>query len=175
LITGCGRSGTGYIVAFLNANGLDINHEDARGYIGRDGCVSWPMLANSLSSRGPIINEKYIHVFHQVRHPLNVITSWFINLKALDGTDWVFIRRHVPEIHKNDSLIVQCAKYWYYWNLKAEKIAEWRYRIEDIDQIIPEFERRIGVHLDASVLATIPRDTNTWTNTEKKVTWRYLK
>ncbi|MEI8365611.1 MAG: hypothetical protein WCF65_04250 [Parachlamydiaceae bacterium] len=135
LIVGCGRSGTEYMATFLRESGLDINHER----IGSDGCVSWPLVVNSFSPWGPITNEEYIHVFHQVRHPLNVITSWFINLDSLTRDEWVFIRRHIPEIRDHDSLIVQCAKYWYYWNLKAEKMAEWRYRIEDIDSIIPEF------------------------------------
>lgn len=117
LVTGCGRSRTNYMAVFLEKSGYRILHER----LGDDGVVSWPMAVNSLGPWGPLSEESFDHVFHQVRHPLFVMTSWIVNLHDVNRDEWEFIRRYIPEINLSDSLIVQCAKYWYYWNLLAEK------------------------------------------------------
>jgi hypothetical protein len=171
LVTGCGRSGTTYMATFLEKSGYEILHER----LGKEGVVSWPMSVDSLSPWGPLSKQSFQHVFHQVKHPLPVLTSWMINLSNLNRDEWVFIRRHVPEIKLSDSLIVHCAKYWYYWNLLAEKKAEWRYRIEDLVDILPEFMQRSGLILDYKVLEQIPSNCNTWLDTRYKLTWNDLK
>ena len=99
-MTGCGRSGTNYLAVFLEKSGYEIFHER----LGQDGVVSWPMTVNSLSPWGPISEESFQHIFHQVRHPLPVLTSWLVNLYDLNRDEWVFIRYHIPEIKLSDSL-----------------------------------------------------------------------
>ena len=73
LVTGCGRSGTGYMCTFLKASGLDVHHE----YMGADGSVSWLMGATvDKAPWGPLAKGFHFeHVFHQVRNPLKVIQS----------------------------------------------------------------------------------------------------
>lgn len=171
LITGCGRSGTEYMATLLRQSGYDINHERP----GEVGCVSWPMAVGSFSPWGPLAEEKFQYVFHQVRNPLDVITSWRLNLSDIARDEWKFIRTHVPEISEDDTLLIHCAKYWYYWNLKVEKRTEWRYRIEDVNQIIGEFESRCGLSFDINVIENLPRNTNTWAPTENKTTWKELE
>jgi len=61
----------------------------------------------------------------------------------------------------NDPKIVKGAKYWYYWNLLAEKKAEWTYRVEDIENQIDEMSARLGVDLEPDTLDDIPTNTNT--------------
>ena len=117
LIIGCGRSGTNYLALVLEKAGYEIFHER----IGKHGTVSWPMTVNSISPWGPLSEDSFLNIFHQVKHPLAVLTSWIVNLHDLNRDEWLFIRRHIPQIKSEDSLIVQCAKYWYYWNLLAEK------------------------------------------------------
>src|SRR5271169_6495414 len=74
LITGCARSGTGYISLFLQKCGMEIGHENTKN----DGVASWIMCTNAkhvpwgVDSRRRI---KFAHIFHQVRHPLKVISS----------------------------------------------------------------------------------------------------
>lgn len=171
LVTGCGRSGTYYMSLFLEKSGYDILHER----LGNDGIVSWPMAVNFSSPWRPSSQESFQHVFHQVRHPLSVITSWMVNLHDINRDEWIFIRRHIPEIKLSDPLVVQCAKYWYYWNLLAEKNAEWRYRIEDLKEILPEFMERSGLVLDENILDQIPSNSNSWNETENKITWADLE
>ncbi len=173
LITGCGRSGTAFMSAFLQASGVQVDHEAE----GIDGIVSWPMAVNWYSPWIKMRPKKLVftHVFHQVRDPLAVISSWFVNLQNLNRDEWKFVRNYVPEIIKTDSLIVHCAKYYYFWNLKVEAMAEWRFRIEDIDNLLPELERRLGIPFSHEILNTIPRNLNTWTSIPKKITWSQLK
>jgi len=171
LVTGCGRSGSNYMAVFLEKSGYKILHER----FGDDGVVSWPMAVDSFSPWGPLSEESFEHVFHQVRHPLFVITSWVVNLDNLDRDEWKFIRRYIPEIDLSDSLVVQAAKYWYYWNLLAEKKAEWRYKIEDLKEVLPEFIERSGLVLDSRILDEIPSNYNSWNRTENKITWAELE
>jgi hypothetical protein len=173
LITGCARSGTFYMSLLLQKSGFDIRHES----LGNDGAVAWPMAVGSLSIRGPIFQGQFKHVFHQVRHPLHQITSRSIQNSDLRDPRWIFVRLHTPQIKPTDSILVSCAKYWYYWNLKAEKIAEWRYHIEDIDQIIDEFESRSGLSINRKQLKSLSRDINTREETKRapKITWKQLK
>ena len=58
-------------------------------------------------------------------------------------------------------MLLRAATYWLYWTAEADRIATWRYRVEAIDEALPELCRRLEVECDASVLASIPRDVNT--------------
>lgn len=172
LVTGCGRSGTTFTSQFLTKCGLDIPHEKP----GKDGCVSWPMTANFYSPWGPYAeNEQFDHIFQQVRNPLDVMSSFYTNIPDLSRDEWHFIRMFVPQISLNDTLLVHCAKYWYYWNLFAEKRSEWRYRIEDFENILDEFQSRIGVALDKNQLKATPNAVNHWLPIENRITWKDLK
>ncbi len=172
LITGCGRSGTSYMTKFLKKSGVRVEHEKP----GEDGCVSWPMSVNYYSPWGPNAgNIEFIHVFHQVRNPLHVITSFYTNLPSLDRDEWEFIRKHVPEISREDSLLLHCAKYWYYWNLKAEKISHMRYQIENLEQTLPEIAKLTGLKLDPELLKKLAINENSWLPTPDKITWKELK
>lgn len=173
LIIGCGRSGTEFMATFLRASGLDVLHERP---CSKDGCVSWPMVVSHYSPWGPLEeNPRYEHIFHQVRNPLHVITSWTVNLKQLKSDEWRFVRAHIPEISSSDPLLVHAAKYWYYWNLKAEALAEWRYRIEDLNELLEEFSERIEFPLEHDVLSNLPHTINSWRSTLQKITWRELE
>ena len=168
---GCGRSGTRYLATFLQESGYYVGHERP----GMNGCVSWPMCVNSYSYFGSKVEKTFRHVFHQVRHPLDVISSWVTNQIDLKSDVWLFIRDYVPEIDVNDSLLVHCAKYWYYWNLLAEKMTEWRFKIEDFPNVIEEFEERSGLTLKRTLLVEIPKNYNTRGPIEIKITWDDLK
>ena len=172
LIVGCGRSGTTFMAQFLKASGLQVEHEAP----GADGCVSWPMVVNMYNPFGwPADNVKFHHIFHQVRNPLDVITSFYINLPELNRHEWGFIRSQIPEINPDDPLLVQCAKYWYYWNLKAEYMAEWTYRIENLENVLPEFQSRLNVQFDQENLHRIPNTINHWTPIDYTFTWEDLQ
>lgn len=169
LVTGCSRSGTTYISQLLTEAGLPIGHEKMKVF----GISDWEMAVDHDRAPWGPTAKKYCfkHIFHQVREPLACIQSIYSSELA---PSWVFIQRHVPEINPYDSLLVMSAKYWYYWNLIAESRAEWTYRLENIDQELPEFSRRLGVPLDLSALDRIPRDVN-HRKYKRIITWHDLE
>ncbi len=168
LVTGCARSGTTFMTQFLNKNKMDVGHEAD----GQDGVVSWVMAADSNTSPwGPPSNAyQFQHVLHQVRHPLKTIAS------AGNEPDlsWFYIQRFVPEIKLEDPKIVKGAKYWYYWNLLAEKKSEFTYRVEDLDCAVDEINNRLGLNLDKNILEEIPKNVNTQ-SCKDVYTWQDLK
>lgn len=155
LITGCARSGTSFITKFFRLNGYDVGHERD----GLFGVVAWTMTADvDIAPWGPGFNNyTFEHIFHQVRHPLKTIAS----AGNEPPISWIFVKKFVPEIEMDDPKIVKGAKYWYYWNLLAEKKAEWTYRIEDIENQIGEMVALLEIDLDPTILNDIPTDTNT--------------
>jgi len=154
LVTGSGRSGTKYVCFVLRRLGLDVRHET----MGRDGIASWCMAVDVERAPWGVPRGAYdfANVFHQVRHPLAVIAS----CTTFKDESWRFIREHV-EWTADDCLLLRAAKYWLLWNERAEAGATWRYRIEDLPLVFPEFCERLGVEVDPSVLGRVPTDVNT--------------
>lgn len=154
LIVGCARSGTAYIAQVLQKCGLDVGHERDKSF----GIVSWSMTVDTRQRLWgpPAAGFRFKHIFHQVRHPLKTIASFHL----ANELSWRYVFKHVPEIKIHDKIIVRCAKYWYYWNLKAEKRAEFTYRVEDIENAFPEMSRRLGIPLDPQVLKRVSKRTH---------------
>ena len=168
LITGCARSGTGYISHLLQACKMEIGHEITQSH----GVSSWIMCTRAKHVPWAVDSRRRInfsHIFHQVRHPLKVISS----VQTEGEPSWKYILKYIPEIKKEDPRIVKCAKYWYYWNLKAEQQAEWTYQVEKIEQVWDEFCLRLGRKLDRSQLKTVPHNINARSHAE--FTWEDLR
>lgn len=174
LVVGCARSGTTYISKVLKKSGLRIGHEK----MSRDGISTCELVGNPKEGywqgRWGIFPERYrfSHIFHQVRNPLHVISSTYVT-EDLDS--WYFIMKYIPEIHMQDSHLVKCAKYWYYWNVKAEKIAEWTYRIEDFEEKREEFENRLGRKISQDALDKTAKNTNGRKTFTRQFTWEDLR
>ena len=162
LITGCARSGTTYISKLLAEAGLRIGHERVR----RNGICSWDLAVDPDEGRWNVKKGQYnfAHIFHQVRHPLKTISSVY---STEDAASWNFIMKHLKEIQPEDSHLVKCAKYWYYWNLAAERRAEWTYRIEDIATLAGEF----GKHLETKSDQPLENSRCNFTWTEFITPW----
>lgn len=162
MITGCARSGTTFIFDVLTECGLNLAQER----VGPDGCVAWQTAVDvNYYAMGwknfPNKKIEYDVVFHQVRDPLAVITSLYnISVRGPWELAWRYICNCIPEIKQTDSMLLKSAKYWVYWNLEAEKRAQWTYRLEDIDTVFDEMQSRLGMVLDRTVLDRVPRHTN---------------
>lgn len=170
LITGCSRSGAIYTTRLLRGSGLDINNE----FMGSYGTVSWLMAADvNWMPWGPLSQRyQFDHIFHQVRDPIKVIQSLY---NEPPNAIWNWIAYAIPKINSWDSLLTKCAKYWYYWNLMAEAKAEWTYRVEDLDFVYVEIERRLRIAIDTKVLASLSKTTNTREPCQTTITWTMLK
>jgi hypothetical protein len=154
-ITGCGRSGTKYTSFALQRLGLDIPHER----LGRDGISSWTMaIATEKRPFGPPSSQvSFEQVFHQVRDPIAAIASCM----TFNRESWDFISRHI-RFPPNAPLLVMAARYWLEWNERAEQVATWRYRVEDLHaSALIEICERTNVSCRARLVLSIPRNFNT--------------
>jgi hypothetical protein len=172
LITGCARSGTTFISDVLIAAGLDMPHE----FMGRKGSVSWLMCVNDRNlpwGRHSCYGYNFTTVLHQVRDPLKTIASIIYTERE---EAFYFFSKHISQIQPDDSKLEKAVKYWIYWNKKAESIATWRYKVEDLDLIWDEFCLRIGHDIDKEVLLSIPKDANHRPSKPiQKLSWSFLK
>lgn len=174
LITGCGRSGTFYSTEVWRSLGLDIRHErpvSHHGIMGEDGASSWLMAVNDPNPPfGPSATDyKFDVVVHQVRNPLKVIASvaQFILAKGQYAPD--YIERNIPETQINpdekildekQQLILQAARYWYYWNLTAQQKATTTIQIEQLPDKLPLLCELTGIEYQENVLENIAKDVN---------------
>jgi len=193
LITGCGRSGTLYAVKIWQSLGLKITHErpvPPNGFMGKDGIASWYMVADDyFPPSGPSSKwYKFDVVIHQVRFPLDVIASvaqFIMQKKKL----FRFISRNLPQIilsakelqlPRKEQLILQASRYWYYWNLLAEKKSDYRIKLENYETDLPKICAILNVDYNKENIDSIPKNTNErkrYVKNEEpwKVTWEEIK
>jgi hypothetical protein len=153
LVTGCGRSGTKYAAFVLRRLGLDVPHER----LGRDGTASWPMAVHArVRPWGPGGAPPFHEVFHQVRHPLPTIAS----ACTFKPESWRFVAEHVP-CPLDAPPLLRAARYWHWWNRRAEEVATWRYRVEALPDVFDEFCARLGVAPDRGALEAVCTNVNT--------------
>lgn len=175
LITGCGRSGTLYATELWRALGLDIRHErpvPPNGVMGKDGMASWFMAADDPQPpSGPSpLGYKFDKTIHQVRHPLKVIASvaQFILREGQRAPG--FIERNIPEtklsfeeliyLEPKQQLLLRASRYWYFWNKLAEKKADYRVRVENLETELPELCQMVGIEYYPALVPPIAKNIN---------------
>jgi hypothetical protein len=177
LITGCGSSGTHYITRLLKNFQLDVDHEMV---MKPNGMISWwQTFENNNHDKNrnlTIKHSDYDSILHQVRHPLGVISS--ICSYGWRGF-WSVVRNHIP-ISIKDNLLKHGMKYWYYWNLEAEKISKFTYQIENIEneiyRILDEYNIKYSNDEIRKKIDKInPVFTNKKLNSYKLYTWDDLE
>ena len=161
LIAAFPRSGTKYTAKILQQVGLDINHEVLRA----DGSVSWFHI---------LFDEeiKYQHIFHQVRHPLDAISS----SQELDDGFIDYMGRFVLVPDKKEAPgFIRRAHAWLGWNRFISSKAEFCFRVEEMEKILPEISYRTGRVFSASLQGLI--DFTWWDGPKeyKKITWDDLE
>jgi hypothetical protein len=153
LVTGCGRSGTKYTSFVLRRLGLDVPHER----LGRHGVSAWDAAGPARGRPyGPTEPVRFEHVFHQVRHPLDVIPS----VTTFGPESWAYICATTP-CRPDEPVLVRAARYWVAWNDRVETIATWRYRVEELPSVFAELCRLLGVEGRPSALGRVATDVNT--------------
>jgi hypothetical protein len=149
-----GRSGTVYTSLLLQSIGLDFGHERD----GKDGTIG------GIFFKGKRNLSTYDQVFHQLRHPLDVISSSTTCKES--SFNKTFKEIGIGEIREKDPL-KRAMLSWYYYTNWAELLSIWRYRIEDFPKVFPELLFRMDVkRVD---LPDIPTNVNT--RPHRKYTW----
>lgn len=137
MIIGCGRSGTTFTSKLFKAHGFSVGHERLLQH----GISSWLLVSNQDTVHiGPSyseIKDLGLPVVHQVRHPIKAIASFL----STGHKSWEFIANEIPIDYDNDNKVLRGMKYWYYWNLMAEKKATFTYQVEKLDEVFPELLR----------------------------------
>lgn len=173
LITGCPRSGTSYMAELLNKHSIDVGDEKHA----KDGIVScwfavdtkivqpWSLDGNVFS------NYKFNTILHQVRHPLECISSC---VTALHNKSWNYFSHFVPL--NTDNLLYKSMLLWYYWNIKCEEISTWTFKVEAINDVYEELSLRIGHPrlLKKEVINSLRRNVNSY-GAHKKYEWSDLE
>jgi hypothetical protein len=121
----------------LRKLGLDIGHE----VVEKDGTVSG-YHASCLDE------HPYTNIIHLTRHPLNVIAS----SQTLAHTTRAHMRKSIF-IPEDDTVYpyVQAAYSVVNWNELIEKHATWRFQVETLEYIFPEFCSRVGVECPVEI------------------------
>jgi hypothetical protein len=162
VIVGTGRSGTRYISHLLRAAGIRCGHEnwwrlDDNQATRLEGDASWIATFQ--------VDDFAGQVFHQIRDPLRVVSSFLYGKKqllrggpALDGR-----RRWVDLIGEDD--VADALHITVEWLRKAEEVSEWTWRLEDVDALLLlDICHRIGKPIDPDraqrAVDAVPTDTN---------------
>lgn len=178
-IIGTGRSGTGYVSAVLQANGVNCGHE---GWFkpedrqpGLDGDASWLAVPEIEAGawKGPVAQV--------VRNPVAVIRS-LVGIKFFDPETAhapypQFAREHLPAIAELPPLEA-AVEWWVQWNERCAALADVKLRVEDLRKpwALKELGDALGVSLDPAKSSGVPTNTNHRTReavSEKRI-WELL-
>jgi hypothetical protein len=142
LITGTGRSGTHFTSELLKKIGYDVPHES----IGSDGAASWKHVVSGTfvyigkNREVHIDSTGFTRILHQVRHPIKVISS----MQTFSKSTWTYMANFI-ELDPGGNPALKAMQAYVYWNRLIEEKAHWRFRIEDLENIFPEFCSHAGI------------------------------
>eukprot|EP01031_Cornospumella_fuschlensis_P024621 gene24621-29748_t len=146
LVVAVQRSGTHYLWEMLNQLYLDVHHEG----IGPQGSVSWPFAVNAhdavsygllktldqhryyvLNNPTQLSMHRFRYVFHQVRHPIRVITTLVNKCGTFDRYWlWIATTSGFESIHEDQTPLKRAMLLYYLWNRHMEMYADLRYVME---------------------------------------------
>ena len=168
-VVGCGHSGTFHIQEIFQHCGIDVRHE----LVGRDGVAGWNythLLRHQFPDFGLPTDAV---VLQQIRLPLNVISS----VTSMEDATWVAIgsranSRGISWNPLDEPHPIRGMRYWLLWNQLAERIANYRYRIENLPNVFAHILSLIGV---PPVPLPVVSDKMNSHEYEHTYTWRELK
>ena len=162
LILAYPRSATAYTARMIQAHGLKFGHEIWGDQT--DGAISYFKIHYLC---------KFDVVLHQIRNPLKTISS-AVTVLAKRTHNEFHILFDMEKSDREKNKLYQVMLTWLMLNELAEKGSEWRYRIEDIDEVYPELCRRLEIQpkkgfppLDRRV-NTRPHPMLTWDDLDKE-------
>lgn len=144
IITGCPRSGTRRVQAQFGQAKISAGHEvDADITVSCLMAVDADMFFANAAHR-PYWDRHVDEVWHQVRNPLNCITSMVKHIRA---PFWVWQSQFTGLHPRNfDSRRHFATHFWTSWNIEAEKRGTvYRFRIEDLAEEWPVMWDRLGL------------------------------
>jgi len=168
VVTGTGRSGTGFMSKVLSTAGVPCHHEKVFGYDGpewgwRRGDSSW-MAA-------PFLDGFDGYVLHVLRDPLRVVNS-FVGVGFFDDDPAAvhvpyveFAKGWAPEVWELGSPVERAVAWWVVWNELIAPFADLWVRLEDVTGVDLVGVARAaggfhsGLDLEAAI-SLVPTDVN---------------
>jgi len=148
LITGHPRSGTHFTAKLLKRMGYPTSCEGKRLRAGRTRFVSsWKHARPGVFRfrfRSVAIETDFDVVLHQVRHPLAVIASSTTLSHLTTNHLKKYLNIPEPSIRHHQPLKL-CMRSWIGWNRIIEEQAIWRFQLEALPEVFPEFCRQLGI------------------------------
>lgn len=146
------RSGSKHMSNVLKRSHVKVGHEQVK----EEGCVSGyfvtynspqgkrsPHDFQPLHHEGDIPNQyKFEHVWHMVRDPLKSIGSCR-DVLSRPVMEWAKFALGVEVNPRGADKTIWAARYWLATNLAAEKIADWRFKVEDIPKVYAQMGAKI--------------------------------
>lgn len=170
VILSTGRAGSTYSAHLLKQAGLNCAHEmffTPNGFfrsLRYDGDSSWlavPYLEKS--------QQKSQKVVHQVRNPLDVVSSYqgigFFDPKNKSPFA-NFVREH---FEVTGDPLLDSVRFWVEWNLRAERLSEKTYLFEDLLVDPGILFSCLGVGVDDSIIQQLKYNARTKVNSRKRV------
>jgi hypothetical protein len=170
VITGTGRSGTGFLATALLFCRVRCGHEELFTPAGR---VANPFLRGDASWMAlPHLDRFTGYVLHAVRHPLDTIRS-MVGIHLFDDEDVTderapyqeFIKAH-SDVWEFESPVERAMAFYVEWNRRIEPYAHKRVRVEDVtgqdlyDLIHYSGAKHAPWEIQQNIDA-VPRDVNT--------------
>jgi hypothetical protein len=186
IVTGTGRSGTGYVTTILKTLGIRVQHEGVwnwrtpkdADWRDLEGEVGWPAAMHLENFDGPIV--------HVVRDPLKVINSrivqgWYrmdiakndLHVKLWDIVDGVIGLEGLSEWD-------QAAKHYVEWTKMIDRFTRVRFNVEalGLDDNLAALLKHIGherpKHWRRFAAGAVPVTTNRHVR-EQQVSWPMLE
>lgn len=180
VITGTGRSGTGYMAEILRASGVVCGHEGVfttAAVLGRSLPAWGEYEADSSWLAVPLLPwmrvERQQHVVLVVRRPLAVVRS-FLALGVFDRWDdyQAVVREATPLTLAEPTAADRALAHWCAWNVAASLSADEVVRIEDLhpDRVVPWVQAlgRDPAPVEEA-FKTVPRNVNARTEAKQGV------
>lgn len=171
VITGTGRSGTGYLATAFRYMRIRCGHEEMFTPAGRQanpfirGDASWMAV--------PYLDRFTGYVLHVVREPLATINS-FLGIHFFDDSETTedrkpyqdFSREHAPDVWAHETPVERAMAWYVDWNRRIEPYAHMRVRVEDVTgDDLHDLVRYSGAfHAPweiSNLLGQVPTDVNT--------------
>jgi len=163
IVTGTGRSATGFAAQWLTSAGLPCGHEQFFTFTGWEGAQQRmrrrpELVAESSWLAAPWLDKPQLKdalIIHQVRHPRKVAESCMRHPPGTTPPYLEYMERHCPKIAEHDDDLNKAIARWVYWNQLIEEATEGRpsyfWRVEDGEDGLLEWLQGLGLVGDVDI------------------------
>lgn len=174
LILGYPRSGTSYAAVAFHKAGFYVTHERDESFtdavLGR--CKRPDGVITGLFKHCRRDPAHYDVVFHQVRHPLNVITSaTHMSYESMQD-----LMQTCRTGHMCEGKLYRVMKTWLLFTDWADSVCQMRYQVEQMPEQWPLILKEIGLNLTITFAQRLDTYVNTYGQKRpKQLTWDDLR